>query len=257
MSEIEEIRKSLTVHNELSTILKKKGIYNAWINYKRLKWGDKIVQIDKEDFTRIEAKYHFVIPEDIRYFYEEIGAEKNDFHYQMNRLLNYEDQVISCFQYTEEFAVKLITEYNKLNDLGKSQVKEQITEFDTRQNRNGWASDLEYLLMEDDFFFDLKTKSFKIPFLQKIFDSLNNNTDLIIHVFITWIHCGGAGGIILNTERKGFNGGLMHGYGQEVVIDGITYTYNSNYYPKSENYHLLAFKNHILAELHEIKQFNL
>jgi hypothetical protein len=115
--------------------------------------------------------------------------------------------------------------------------------------------DNNVLIEFSDFEFIEKENYFSISFLQKIYADLNSNFDLIIENFFTWCHCGGAGGIVLNSFRKGYDGGEQWGEGLTISYKGKEFDYKSNYHQRRLNFHLDKFIDNIECENKNIEQF--
>lgn len=246
----------LNEHREHIDKLIKRDAYDKWKKYKETHLMDASISfIGKEDFHSIEVKHGISIPNEIKYFYQEIGCPKDDFYYQICRMLNADNQMISMFQYSEEFARTLIQYYLNLSSVELTLLSKEIEAFDELELYKSYTSILEYLLFETQGFYDFRKQRFNIPTLQKIYETFDNKDNLIVHLFVTWIHCGGAGGIILNTNKNGYSGGCMHGEGLKIVIDGTEYMYNSNCFVASEKHYLIPHKEAILKDLEQLRKF--
>ncbi|MBO9702043.1 MAG: hypothetical protein J7604_17680 [Sporocytophaga sp.] len=252
----ESIALLIEEHKAHVEALIKRNTYKQWKQYKEIHQTDNnSAFIRKEDFESIEVKHSISIPEDIKYFYQEIGGNQDDFYFQINRMLSADNQLMLMFQYSEAFATALIQYYLKLSSVELTLLSKEIEAFDETKLYKSYSSLLEYLLLESQGFYDLRKQKFNIPILQKIYETFDNKDNLIIHLFVSWIHCGGAGGIILNTNKCGYSGGFMHGEGLKITIDGTEYMYNSNCFIATEKHYLISYKETILKDLEQIRKF--
>jgi len=246
----------LNEHSEHLDNLIKRGTYDKWRVYKEsYLTGTNTSFIGKEDFESIEVKHGISIPNEIKYFYKEIGCPKDDFYYQISRMLNADNQMISMLQYSEGFAKTLIQYYLNLSSVELTLLSKEVEAFDEMELYKSYTSLLEYLLLETQGFYDFRKQKFNIPALQKVYETFDNKDNLIVHLFVTWIHCGGAGGIILNTNKSGYSGGCMHGEGLKIEINGTEYMYNSNCFAASEKHYLIPHREAILKDLEQIRKF--
>ncbi|WP_028980656.1 hypothetical protein [Sporocytophaga myxococcoides] len=246
----------LNEHREHLDNLIKRNTYDKWKKYKETNLTDANIScISKEDFDSIEAKHGISIPKEIKYFYQEIGCPKDDFYYQINRMISADNQLILMFQYSEAFATALIQYYLKLSNVELILLSKEIEAIDERGLYKSYTDTLEYLLSETQDFYDFRKQRFNIPFLQKIYETFDNKDNLLVHLFVTWIHCGGAGGVILNTNKKGYLGGCVHGDWLKITIDGTDYWYNSNCFVNTEKHYLIPHKEAIIKDLELIRKF--
>lgn len=245
----------LSCYNDLIEKVKHDGIFNEWQNYKnyRVQSDRALIASDKFDF--IESKYKIKFPDYIKFFYSNIGCKESDFHYQINRMFNAENQSLIEYQYTEELATSIINEYLKMTVNNREIIHQEIKSFDKNGALITYESDLDYLLWEGLIFFNKEKNEFAIPFLQKIYNNLNSDPELIIENFFTWVHCGGGGGIVLNTLRSGYNAGEMWGEGLKITTKEKKYTYKSNFHINNCDFHLNEFVDLIESDIICLEKF--
>jgi len=232
-----------------------KKLFKEWLEYKREKiQGDRVL-IESEKFNFIESRYNIRFPDYIKFFYSNIGCKESDFHYQINRMFNAENQTLLDYQYTEEFATVIVQEYLKKTIDEKEIIHEEIKSVDKDGALMSYDSDLKYLLWEGLAFFNKDKNVFTIPFLQKTYFDLNSDPDLVIENFFTWCHCGGAGGIVLNTSRSGYNAGEQWGDGLTITCNGKEYDYKSNFHLSRSDFHLTEFIDEIESETIYLERF--
>lgn len=108
--------------------------------------------------------------------------------------------------------------------------------------------DSEKLLIEEILYYvshyDYKNNQFKFPIIQRTYEKLNSNQDLMKVILILYGSCGGEGGIIVRGENVGHDCGYAHGEMSEIKMyeDTIEYRgYSSIAYERS---HLAILENH-------------
>ena len=235
--------------------VKHKKKFNEWIEYKSERIQVDRVLIESEKFTFIESKYNIIFPDYIKFFYSNIGCKESDLHYQANRMFNAENQELIEYQYTEEFATAIVQEYLKLTIVKKEIIHQEIKSLDKDGSLISYESDLDYLLWEGLVFFNKSKNVFTIPFLQSIYVNLDSDPNLVIENFFTWCHCGGAGGIVLNTSRSGYNASEQWGTGLIIKNNGKEYCYKSNYHQSRCDFHLTEFSAEIESEIIYLETF--
>lgn len=199
------------------------------------------IYIDNQDFALFKEKFKVEFPDELIYFYSQIGCEDNDFTRQFKYNLENDVKPIMLLHYSENFAKLICEEYFKLNDGEKASLI-QLTE---KISKGGFHPELQevvqYILLEPLTFFDFEKGRFSIDFLESIYKKYYDDS-LLEKSWTTWAHCGGCGSIILNTSRKGFDGGEQFGTFHEIEYNGKKYEYRSNYWKHLEKHHLEAYR---------------
>lgn len=245
----------LSQYESLIEKVKSKNLYDKWFGYKSSNLHDNNVLIEFSDFEFIEKENNIRFPSYIKLFYSNIGCKESDFHYQVKRMNTDKNQGLLEYQYSEEFATKIVQEYFESSVDKKEDINKEIRFVDNNKALASYENDLCFLLWEGLEFYNKKENYFSISFLQKIYADLNSNFDLIIENFFTWCHCGGAGGIVLNSFRKGYDGGEQWGEGLTISYKGKEFDYKSNYHQRRLNFHLDKFIDNIECENKNIEQF--
>lgn len=197
--------------------------------------------ISNQDFTLFKEKFKIGFPDEIIYFYSQIGCEDNDFTRQFKYNLENDVKPIMLLHYSENFAKLICEEYFKLNDRQRASLIELTKEISQGGFHPESQEVVQYILLEPLTFFDFEKDRFSIDFLESIYRK-DCNDSLLEKSWTTWAHCGGCGAIILNTSRKGFDGGEQFGTFHEIEHDGKKYEYRSNYWKHLEKHHLEAYR---------------
>jgi len=247
-----EIKNLLNQYNQVLESLKSRKLNLKWIEYKKknIQKERKIISIEK--FKKIEIDYNIKFPDDIVFFHINIGNQDTDFHNQINRMTKAKNQSLIEYHYSKSFAEKIIETYLTKTTEEKDKIKDEIPS----TTLESYETVLDIFLWEGFEFYNKKTNSFSLSLLQEVYEKLKSNRNLIIENFFTWCHCGGAGGFILNTTRKGFASGEQWGDGLDIIYRGNNYTYKSDFHQKTNRYYLESDVEIIKSELRELKNFS-
>jgi hypothetical protein len=254
-NETEGIKTLLQEFSGLLKQIKSAGKENEWIKYDQAVSGRIVFRVADEIFGKIYRIYGISLPEEIRFFYQSIGSYDDYGQYLHNR--SGKDQFCKlAFQYSEEFAAALITEYKNLDKWGKIKVSKTIESYDQKSKRFLFPTDLQYLLLGDDNFFDLSSNQFKIPILQKVYELSGRDSESFRIVFVDNPGEYGAGtGIIVNTSKAGFKAECFDDCGRKIVVNRVEYQYCSNVSENSEQHYLVQYRERIEIALKNIRNF--
>ncbi|WP_367388571.1 hypothetical protein [Lewinella sp. LCG006] len=208
--------------------------------------------ITEDEFERFTEMYGISFPDEIIYFYSRIGIEKeNDLTRSMRSALKkrwLEGRLL--LQISPVLALEIIERYQSLPEKEKNRVIENTKLPKKTEILNYHATVEEYLLTEIIADFDHEEKKFPSDFINQIASNYWGSNELI-YSFVMWAHCGGCGSIILNTDRKGYDGGQMYGHYPKVIYDGKEYEYFANYWGKMEKHHLEEYEDYLIKTLKE------
>ena len=252
---IGEIKGMLSEFSGFEKVIKSSGKYEEWLKYDQVVSGKKIFRVSDEIFRKIKETYYITLPEEIRFFYQGIGSYSDYGLFLQNRI-GRQNLCKVTVQYSAQFATALISEYKKLDKWGKIKVSKTIESYDLKGRRFMFSTDLNYLLLGDDNFFDLGQGCFRIPFLQKIYELSGNDVESFRIIFVDNPGEYGIGsGIIVNTARAGFDTQTYDDCGLKIVVNRLEYQYCSNVNENSERHHLVQHKERITAALNNLKEF--
>jgi len=247
-----EIKDLLNQYNQVLESLKSRKLHVKWIEHKKkiIQKERKVISIEK--FKKIEIDYNIKFPNDIVFFHTNIGNLDTDFHNMINRMSTTKNQGLIEYHYSKIFAEKIIITYLNKTPEEKYKLKDEIP----LTYLNAYETVLDIFLWGGVDFYDKKTNSFSLSLLQEVYKKLKSDTNLIIENFFTWCHCGGGGGFILNTNKKGFGSGEQWGDGLSIEYKGNNYTYKSDFNYKLNKYYLENDIEIIKSELSELENFS-
>jgi hypothetical protein len=202
------------------------------------------IYIGEEDFDLFSKKYNIKFPDEIVYFYSQIGCQENDFTRQIKHNLEMDIKPQILIHFSENFAQLICAEYFKLNDAQRASLSIEIEQLSNGGFQAQTQEAIQYILTEGPLFYEFDEDCFSFTFLNTVYKE-NYHDSLLIKSLVLWTHCGGCGSIILNTNKKGFNSGEMFGHFLEIENQGKKYEYGSNYWINLEEHHLEEYRDYI------------
>lgn len=234
------------------------GKYREWVEFKSQQIDQEKVKFVKASrVSEIERVYSISIPGEIKYFYEEVGTEKfYDFIHTVDKYFERKEKLLIATQFSKVFAQHILETYLSKSDTEKEYISSEIEIHDTAKSKSPHTSDLFFLMVESCIYFDWSNNKFTLPFLQKEYERLGSDKNLLNHILITWCHCGGCGGILLNTPKKGFEA-ICEGDEDMIKYNGEEYPFCNSPYNDQLKHHLEEYKTEIERDLSLMSKFNL
>lgn len=108
--------------------------------------------------------------------------------------------------------------------------------------------DSEKLLIEELLYFindyDYRKNQFKFPLIQKAFENLDSNPNVMKVILILYGSCGDEGGIIIRGKNLGYDSSLAHGESSEIEFNEEVFQYEGFSFEKFERIHKPILENH-------------
>lgn len=216
--------------NLLEQIKENQKWLKQWQQYKKkLKSNEDFYIFDNELFTQIENDYHIVFPNNIKYFYTEIGSDKDDTNIQLRYIEQKKGQYYFHYFFTESFVKKIIDEYQTLTIQEQEILHVELLD-SYEQRLKDYSSDLEFMLCCLMDYYDEKNNHFRISLIQNIYVKNNFDSNLLYKVLLTWCHCGGCGMLFLNSEKQQYISCFSYGYLTTFEYQNKSYEYCGLHY---------------------------
>ena len=126
--------------------------------------------------------------------------------------------------------LKLINEFPKQNRYDI--LFQELESYDNFYNGKKMQIDLdtEKLLTEDLLYhindYNYNDNRFKFPLIQKAFENLDSNPEVMKVILILYADCGGEGGIIVRGKNLGFDTGYLHDELSTFEFEGTIFEYD-------------------------------
>lgn len=196
------------------------------------------ITVTNDMLGAVEMALNYPLPKEIRSFYVGLKRTSNDLTSTIENVYSQKSKPSIIIQISSNLAKRVISNFLKLSSREISDLDEAINCFD-KESLQGFDNTLSYLLIDGVNFYDVNTNKFQLPIINRAYEDIESNRNELKIIMLTWAHCGGWGGLILNGIKAGFDGGGMHGHYLEVEHEGQKYEYNSNFYEHMEKHHLI------------------
>jgi hypothetical protein len=151
---------------------------------------------------------------------------------------------------SESFVLEILNLINKFPKQNRFDILfQELENYDNFYNGKKMQIDLDTkkLLTEDLLYYvndyNYNDNRFKFPLIQKAYENLDSNPEVMKVILILYADCGGEGGIIVRGKNHGFDTGYLHDEFSTIEFEGTIVEYDGYTKQSYERLHKVVILN--------------